>query len=71
MNIDVALNKNLNDFSILTNNLDSIGEYLNSSYCPSKSISFEQGNEVQTNLYSLKNAENRKIDLLKIPDFIK
>ena len=71
MKINDDLRKNPIEFTILTDNIDSIGEYLNSSYYPSKSISFEQGFEVQTNLYSLKNAHIRKSEILGIPDFIK
>ena len=59
------------DFTILTDNLDSFNEHLNSSYCPDHSFSFEQGFEVNTNIYSLKNADNRRFEHLKIPKFIK
>jgi hypothetical protein len=71
MKINDDFIKNPIDFTILTNNVDSIGEYLNTSYYPSKSVSFEQGFEVQTNLYSLKNVDIRKTENLGIPDFIK
>jgi hypothetical protein len=61
----------INEFPLLTKDINKIEEYLNSSYSFSNIMTLENNLDLTNKIYKSKNMQIRRYNMLKIPEYIK